>query len=396
MDFDIDLGDIDTSSDFTFKAPINKKVNVIDDNILFNKKHISDDILSSHTRSESSSEAGDLSSDDSPYESNFSNDEDDQFEQMKGNRSFNNNNINNNMNNNMNNNNMKDIMSEKRELLYQFQRLKKKNIQVPYEFSMDSDINHMRSTYERIKRDKEIDASINFQRKMLMGAVTGFEFLNTRYDPFAIELNGWSEQVHEGITDYDDIFEELHEKYKSTGSDMAPEVRLLISLSGSAFMFHLTKRMFSESKLPNVEEVLKNNPQLMKQFQQASAKEFMYQNTNTQQQNQSQPPLPQTTRNPIQSQENDIFGMVSSMFNSSPQDQVDNIINNVHSQININPTNGTGIDDKLETMTMTDEEINSIIDSIGEETGISTASTKNKVSTTKKRTPNKNIKVLSL
>ena len=36
-------------------------------------------------------------------------------------------------------------------------------------------------------------------------------------------------------------FEELHEKYKSTGKKMPPELRLLISLSGSAFMFHLNK-----------------------------------------------------------------------------------------------------------------------------------------------------------
>ena len=34
---------------------------------------------------------------------------------------------------------------------------------------------------------------------------------------------------HESVQEYDDIFEELHEKYKSSGK-MAPELKLLLSL----------------------------------------------------------------------------------------------------------------------------------------------------------------------
>ena len=74
---------------------------------------------------------------------------------------------------------------------------------------------------------------------------------------------------HEGIHDYDDIFEELHEKYKSKAK-MAPELRLLLSLGGSAFMFHLTNTMF-KSSLPGMEDVMRQNPDLMKQFAAATA-----------------------------------------------------------------------------------------------------------------------------
>lgn len=389
MDFDINLeeDDSDNSGEFQFR-PVNnanKKINLIDDNVLFNKRNISDDVLSSHSNSDNSSEIDDSESE---IQFNMPESDNNNFQQNHNNyqQSF---------------NSHHDLMVEKRELLYQFQRLKNKGIHIPYEFTVDSDINHMRTTYERIKRDKEIDASVKFQRKMLMGAVTGFEFLNTRYDPFTIELNGWSEQVHEGITDYDDIFEELHDKYKSTGSDLAPEVRLMISLSGSAFMFHLTKRMFSDSKVPKVEEVLKNNPDLMRQFQEASAKQYMGGMNAPQGPKGHNGPngpngpnsfYPQQTRNPTPPQENDIFGMVSSLFNSSPQQEVDNIVNNVHSQININQ-NGNDI----ETLTVTDEEISSIIDSITEETGVISTNKKKrgpKPGTTKK--DNNNSRVLSL
>ena len=47
--------------------------------------------------------------------------------------------------------------------------------------------------------------------------------------------------VHENLDDYDDVFEELHEKYKSKAS--LPELRLILMLGGSGFMFHLTQTL---------------------------------------------------------------------------------------------------------------------------------------------------------
>ena len=49
---------------------------------------------------------------------------------------------------------------------------------------------------------------------MLVACVTGIEFLNNKFDPFDVKSGGWSESVHENVNDYDDVFEELHEKYK--------------------------------------------------------------------------------------------------------------------------------------------------------------------------------------
>ena len=41
---------------------------------------------------------------------------------------------------------------------------------------------------------------------MLMAAITGLEFLNNKFDPFDLHLDGWGEQVNENIDDYDEIF----------------------------------------------------------------------------------------------------------------------------------------------------------------------------------------------
>jgi len=256
----------------------------------------------------------------------------------------------------------KSVLNEKMELLYQMERLESKGYKLPFKFNLESNIHEMRSEYNKLMKEKEVDASVRFQRKMLMAFVTGTEYLNTRYDPFAVRLEGWSEQVHDSILDYDDIFEELHTKYKSSGKKMSPELRLFISLSGSAFMFHLTSRMFKENPLPDVENVLKSNPDLMKQFQSAAAKQFITGNTGNVAQEKGS--------------NSGLFGMVSGLFNNlgagSSQRQmyddetpsrsyqdIDKIINNVHSKISLNNNSEYN---NIETLSVSDEEITSIIE----------------------------------
>ena len=163
-----------------------------------------------------------------------------------------------------------DILNMKRKILYQFDRLEKRGVKLPQKFSLTSNLHEMQMELDRINNDKKADASIKFQRKALIACVTGVEFLNTKFDPINARLDGWSESVNDGVDEYDDIFEELHEKYKGD-SKTAPEMRLLMSLAGSAFMFHLTNTMF-KSSLPGLDQVMKQNPDLMRQFAGATAK----------------------------------------------------------------------------------------------------------------------------
>ena len=162
-----------------------------------------------------------------------------------------------------------EIQNQKKELLYQFDRLEKKGYKLPRRFNMGSNLEEMRAEYDRVVREKQVDASVRFQRKMLMAATTGIEFINDRFDPFDVRLEGWSESINDNIDDYDEVFEELHEKYKGK-SKMAPELKLMMMLGGSAFMFHMTNTMF-KSSMPGLDQVLKQNPDLMRQFAGATA-----------------------------------------------------------------------------------------------------------------------------
>lgn len=153
------------------------------------------------------------------------------------------------------------IEDEKQDLLYRFHRLESKGIKIPKKYNLYSDIREMRSDFERIKRDHEVNGSIKFSRRMLMAVVSASEFLNKRYDPFGIELNGWSETVMENTTDgdYDNIFERLHDKYAGK-VNTPPELELMMSLAGSAIMFHMTSTMFKS--IPNLSAMTKNNPEM--------------------------------------------------------------------------------------------------------------------------------------
>jgi len=163
-----------------------------------------------------------------------------------------------------------EIKNEKIDYIYKFKKLGEQGIRTTMNYNMNSPLDEMRNEYLKLRKQREIDNAVKFQRKMLMAAVTGLEFLNNKFDPFSVKLDGWSESVNESIFDYDEIFEELFAKYGGPGDgEIAPEIRLIFALGGSAFMYHLQNTMF-KSSLPGMDDILKQNPDLMKQFASAA------------------------------------------------------------------------------------------------------------------------------
>ena len=154
------------------------------------------------------------------------------------------------------------IEDEKADLLNKISRLIKKGFSTSARLNIYSDIDEIRTEYKRMTYSIEVERSIKFQRRMLVAAVTGFEFLNEKFDPFDLELNGWSQNTMENVEDYDGVFEDLYNKYK-TKVQVAPEVKLIMMVGGSAMMFHLTNSMF-KAAVPNVSQVMKQNPDLMR------------------------------------------------------------------------------------------------------------------------------------
>ena len=161
-----------------------------------------------------------------------------------------------------------ELLREKFKVLRKLEAIEHKGAKLTKKYSMESSLEEMQGEYEMIIAEKEKSNSCKFQGRMLMAAVTGLEFLNNRFDPFDVKLDGWSEQINENINEYDEIFSELHEKYKSKAK-MAPELKLLFQLGGSAIMVHMTNTMF-KSSMPGMDDIMRQNPDLMNQFTQAA------------------------------------------------------------------------------------------------------------------------------
>jgi hypothetical protein len=187
----------------------------------------------------------------------------------------------------------------KQDILIKISALEKKGFEFSKKFNMTSNYEEMLFEYEKIKKFIESQAGIKFARRCLMACVTGLEFLNKKFDPFSIKLEGWSENVMENVDDYDNVFEKLHEKY-SAKAEVAPEIELLLMLGGSAFMFHLTNSLLKSPSMNNL--VAQNNPNFLASMMGAMSQGMKEMNTPPHPLNQSTPqhqqgfPSPMETR----------------------------------------------------------------------------------------------------
>ena len=161
-----------------------------------------------------------------------------------------------------------ELLREKFKYLRKLEGLESKGVSLTKKYNMESPLAEMQGEYEMIMEEKTKQNSVKFQGNMLMACINGLEFLNNRFDPFDVKLDGWSDQINENMTDYDEIFGELFEKYKTRAS-MGPELKLLFQLGGSAMMIHMSNTMF-KSAMPGMDDILRQNPDLMRQFQSAA------------------------------------------------------------------------------------------------------------------------------
>jgi len=161
-----------------------------------------------------------------------------------------------------------EIQQEKQKYLFILDRLVKAGYIPTRKYTMASSLDDIIYEVTRLKRERDIDKSIKFQRKLLMAFTSGVEFMNNKFDPVGAKLDDWSEHVMESISDYDEVFEELHDKYADK-IEVAPEIKMIMMVSGSAFMYHLSQTLF-KSATPGLQEILKNNPDIMRNISQAA------------------------------------------------------------------------------------------------------------------------------
>lgn len=134
-------------------------------------------------------------------------------------------------------------------------------------FNIDSPYDEIEDEYETAVEDKRKKEGIKLSGWWFMTFINSLEYANAVFNPFDLNLDGWGEQVSEDIDSYEDIFSELHDKYK--GGKMAPEVSLLLRVGFSAAVLNFSNKALSTAT-PAFNDVIKQSPELMKMFTNAT------------------------------------------------------------------------------------------------------------------------------
>ena len=153
-----------------------------------------------------------------------------------------------------------EIRIKKIELLRKLSEIKTKGFSLTKEYDFNSSVEEMDYEYALLKSFVDKRNSVKVFKSGLLQAVSVIEFLNDKYDPFDFHLQGWGEHMSVEVDSYDDVFEDLYEKYKGSGKGMPPEVKLLLLLTASAGAFHFSK---TQTSIPGLEQTLSRNPELV-------------------------------------------------------------------------------------------------------------------------------------
>ena len=153
-----------------------------------------------------------------------------------------------------------EMYRKKVEILKKLAGLKMKGFTLSRDYSLNDSYEEMEYEYELVKSYVDRRNGVKVYKNIFLHGVSLIEFFNKKYDPFDFHLQGWGEHMAVEVDNYDDVMEELYEKYKRVGQKMGPEIRLLILMCLSAGAFHMAK---SQSTIPGLDTILSSNPDLL-------------------------------------------------------------------------------------------------------------------------------------
>jgi hypothetical protein len=150
---------------------------------------------------------------------------------------------------------------KKIDLLRKLSDIKTKGYKLSKEYDFQSSIEEMEYEYDLLKSFVERRNGIKLYKNTILNVSNIIEFANGKYDPFGFQLDGWSEHMSVEVDSYEDVMEELYEKYKGTGKSMPPELKLLLLVVASASAFHFTKSYLS--KTPGLNGIMNAQPEII-------------------------------------------------------------------------------------------------------------------------------------
>jgi hypothetical protein len=212
------------------------------------------------------------------------------------------------------------IMKKKYELLRKFERLNKLGVPIRKRFTMDSPLDEMEMELEFVRKEKAMDATIKQFSEWFITGMSAMEWGSKNVNMikmFGLQLDGLSQSAQMNVGDLEEDFEELYDLYGDK-MRMHPLVRIPMRTCFMIYMVHLTNQMAMKAPVPNIQEILKQNPDIARQMaaqaMQNQTQQFRQQAQAQQQQQQTVnvptfPSAPQSQ--PQQQDSNPLAGLMS-------------------------------------------------------------------------------------
>jgi len=172
-------------------------------------------------------------------------------------------------------------MLKRLDMLRKLGELVQYGVKLSQNYNMNSDYFAMKYEYELHKNIRAKQNSVNWMSSLMLNCIYGIEILNEKYNPFDLKLKNWSEQINADINNYYDVFGEIYEKYNQPGKNMAPELKLVLMISGSALKFHLNNTLLSQNNKipPNLTQNTEQDPAILEQIRAKEAYEKIREET---------------------------------------------------------------------------------------------------------------------
>jgi len=135
------------------------------------------------------------------------------------------------------------------------------NVELTNHYDLNSDLDEMESEIKFHTAIESKKDGVKLCKSFMCNAITGLEYFNTAYDPFGFKLKGWSDQIKMNKDDFDSVFAELLDKYQKDSKMCEPEIKLAMMLIISGGAFHMQQTV--AQSLPGIDELIKNNPEIM-------------------------------------------------------------------------------------------------------------------------------------
>jgi hypothetical protein len=188
------------------------------------------------------------------------------------------------------------LLKEKYEILRKFERLSKLGVPMRKRFTIDSPLEEMKMELEFIKREKSMDSTIKQFSEWFVTGMSAMEWGSKNVGmlkAFGLQLDGLSEAAQMNVVDLEDDFEELYDLY-GENMKMHPLVRIPLRTCMMVYMVHLTNQMTRKAPIPNIDDIMRQNPDIARQLASAAMQQQTQQMRNT-----ASVPPPQNASNPL-------------------------------------------------------------------------------------------------